>query len=82
MTRATRVWTIPGYRLHIRYADGTAIEYSMADMLEGPLFGQLADAGAFARVRVDELGGIEWENGASLAPEFVAELARLAPNRS
>ncbi|MDD4890057.1 MAG: DUF2442 domain-containing protein [Phycisphaerae bacterium] len=66
-----------GYRIWLRFSDGTEGEADLTDHLDGPVFKPLRDRRAFARLRLDpELDTVVWENGADLAPEYLRQLVR------
>jgi len=70
--KVVEVKPMDGYRLWIRFHDGTTGVVDLADELWGEMFEPLKDAGVFAQVRVDpELETVSWPNGADLAPEFL-----------
>lgn len=66
-----------GYRIALRWADGSAGELDLTGELWGEMFERLQDGQEFAGFRIDEeLGTLVWPNGADLAPEFLYECAR------
>lgn len=72
MHAVTDVRYISGFRLWLRFSDGTEGEIDLSSELWGPMFEPLADPAAFARVAVNpELRTIAWPNGADFAPEFL-----------
>ena len=71
-----------GYRIWVRFNDGSSGEVDLAGKLTGSMFKPLADKRLFARFRVDpELGTILWDNGADLAPEYLRELVKTGSPR-
>lgn len=62
-----------GYRLRLRFDDGTAGEFDIAKLISfSDVFEELKDAEKFQRVRVDnEIGTIVWPNGADLDPDVL-----------
>ncbi len=60
---------IDGYRLYVKFEDGTEGEVALADRLFGPMFEPLRALDLFSRVYVDNYGVICWPNGADLAPD-------------
>jgi hypothetical protein len=66
-----------GFRVWLRFADGTEGEADLADELWGEMFEPLRDEREFRRLRVDpELHTLAWPNGADLAPEHLYQLVR------
>ncbi len=59
-----------GYRLFVRYSDGTEGERDFSDLMasEGPMVQPLKDPNYFARVFLD-FGAPTWPNGYDIAPD-------------
>ena len=75
MLYVTEVRVTTGYRVWVRFNDGTEGEVDLGNELDGPVFEPLRDRALFAQVRVDpEVHTIAWPNGADLAPEFLRGL--------
>jgi len=65
-----------GYRICLRFADGTEAIVDFERELWGQVFEPLRDPARFREFRVDEgFHAIEWPNGADFAPEFLYERA-------
>ena len=60
-----------GFRLRLKFDDGTERDVDVRPFLRGPIFEPLLrDTALFAAVRVDpELGTIVWPNGADIDPD-------------
>ena len=83
MPRVVSVRPLDGFRLAVRFDDGTFGEIALRDRLFGPVFEPLRDPDVFAQVFVDEFGAVAWPNGADLAPDALyAQLHESAPVRS
>lgn len=65
--------TLAGYRLQLRFADGSQGVVELAAHLKfSGVFEPLKDPAYFATVRVDsELGSVTWPNGADLDPDVL-----------
>ncbi len=75
--KVVEVKPLDGYRLWIRFDDGTAGIVELAAELWGPMFEPLKDTAFFAKAAVDpELETVTWPNGADLAPEFLYRATR------
>lgn len=73
----TEVMPLPGYRLFLRFNDGTAGEVSLDDELDGEVFGPLRDPAIFATASQHPvMRTVAWANGADLAPEFLLDLLK------
>ena len=69
--RVAAVSALPGYRLLVRFIDGTSGTVDMAAMIAGPdagVFAALRDAEFFGRVDV-VLGAVTWPGELDLAPD-------------
>lgn len=69
--RVAEVRALPGYRLRVRFNDGTEGCVDMAQFLESPVagvFAALRDEAAFQDVDV-VLGAVTWPGGLDLAPD-------------
>lgn len=65
------VIALPGYRLAVRFFDGTAGIVDMKAMIESResgIFAALKDTAVFRAVKID-IGTVTWPNGADLAPD-------------
>ena len=63
---------LEGYRLWLRFQDGTSGTVDLRAELWGPMFEALKDKNLFAQAKIDpELETVTWPNGADLAPEFL-----------
>ncbi len=70
---------LTGFKVWLRFSDGTEGNLDLAGELHGPIFEPLRDPSYFAQLRVDpELDTITWPNGADFAPEFLYESVRHA----
>jgi hypothetical protein len=71
MSKIVLVRPLPGYRLHVEFADGVVGVVELADRLLGPVFQPLRDEAEFATAFVDEFGAVAWRCGADLAPDAI-----------
>lgn len=83
MSRVASVKPLSGFRIEVRFQDGTSGELNLAERLFGPVFEPLAhDPELFKQVFVDEFGAICWPNGADLAPDALYQEIRGVPAHS
>ena len=74
---------VEGYRVHIRFDDGTAGEVDLSGLMrfEG-VFAPLRSKAQFDEMRVNaDTGTIEWPNGADIAPETLYDAVGGASGR-
>jgi hypothetical protein len=70
MYRIVEVEARPGYRVWIRFTDGTAGEVDLSDLVGKGVFASWEQEGAFERVFIDEeTGTIAWPGDIDLAPD-------------
>jgi hypothetical protein len=86
LTKVTRLEKLSGFRLRVRFSDGSEGEHDFGDMVgePGPMLEPLREEGYFARVFL-EFGAPTWPNGFDIAPEWLrrkmaaaGELTRVA----
>ena len=69
--RVAAVRSLPGYRLLVRFADGTSGEVDVSKLIFGPMpgvFEVLRDPALFEQVGI-ELGAVTWPGKLDLAPD-------------
>jgi hypothetical protein len=63
---------VSGFKVWLKFDDGTQGELDLKDELWGEVFEPLKEEAYFKGVRLDrELNTICWESGADFAPEFL-----------
>lgn len=86
LTKITRLEKLGGFRLRLRFSDGSEGVHDFSAMVNepGPMIEPLRDEAYFARVFL-EFGAPVWPNGFDIAPEWlrremetVGELTRVA----
>jgi len=72
LIKITRLDKLGGFRLQVRFSDGSEGTHDFAAMGEapGPLTEPLRDPSYFARVFL-EFGALTWPNGFDIAPEWL-----------
>jgi hypothetical protein len=76
--RATDVQPLPGYRLKVRFRDGTEGTADLSRLITGGqagVFAVLRDPALFAQVYV-ECGAVAWPGGLDLSPDAMHEAIR------
>jgi len=73
VVRISDVEPLEGFRVRLRFTDGTIKEVDLRPYLHGPVFEPLLRSSeAFRSVKVDrELGTIVWQNGADIDPDVL-----------
>ncbi|AXK81425.1 DUF2442 domain-containing protein [Pseudolabrys taiwanensis] len=72
LTKITRLEKLGGFRLRLRFSDGSEGVHDFAPMVAepGPVMEPLRDEQYFARVFL-EFGAPTWPNGFDIAPEWL-----------
>ncbi len=77
--RVAAVEALPGFRLRVRFVDGTEGVVDLTDLIHSPgagVFAPLADSALFAQVFVEH-GAVTWPGEIDLAPDAMyAEVKR------
>jgi hypothetical protein len=73
--RVTSAEWAGGYRLSLRFSDGTSKVVDVRPLLNGPVFQPLQDEQFFSQGTLDKVcGTVVWPNGADFAPEALKSL--------
>ena len=76
--RITYAKYIEGYKIYIRFSDGSEGEINFESELTGEIFEPLRDISFFKKFSLNhEIHTIIWPNGADFAPEFLYENIRI-----
>lgn len=73
--RIAAMRVLPGYRVHVRFNDGTEGEVDLSALVhsaEAGVFAALRDEVLFAQARV-QLGAVTWPGDLELAPDAMHE---------
>ena len=72
LTKVTRLERLGGFRLHVRFSDGSEGTHDFIGMVNEPgtMLAPLRDEAYFARVFL-EFGAPTWPNGFDIAPEWL-----------
>ncbi len=78
--RVMAVEALPGFRLHVRFVDGTEGTVNLSALVHSPdagVFACLADSSLFAQVFVEH-GAVTWPGEIDLAPDAMyAEIKKM-----
>jgi len=73
LVRIQSVKALKGFRVQLKFTDGTRKTVNLEPYLHGPIFEPIRnDPRIFASVKVDERAGtIAWDNGADIDPDVL-----------
>lgn len=69
MFRPVEVKALPGYRLWLRYSDGTEGEVDLSEFAGRGVFKLWDDYSAFERVSIGEHGELSWSETIDICPD-------------
>ena len=69
MLKPVEVRALDGYRLWLRYADGTEGEVDLSHLAGKGVFKVWSDRDTFAAVRIGASGALEWPGDIDLCPD-------------
>lgn len=69
MTRLIEVKALPGFRIWLRYDDGTEGEVNLSDLAGRGVFKAWNDASFFASARLGSHGEIQWGDVIDICPD-------------
>lgn len=76
--KITEAKYVEGYKLYVRFSDGSEGEINFEQELTGEIFEPLKDTSFFRKFSLNhEINTIMWPNGADFAPEFLYENLRI-----
>ena len=65
-----------GYRLRLRFEDGSARLVDLAHHLDGEIFVPLRDLRQFRTAHLNpDIDTVAWDNGADMSPDFLYEIS-------
>jgi hypothetical protein len=74
MEKVTEVKALNDYFIQIKFKDGLVGKLNIQPFIKGEMAQPLLDKDYFKKVKVDEMGGICWENGFDFCPNYLKEL--------
>lgn len=82
MVKVVSVRAVRPFVVAVTLGNAIQVEIDIVQYLNQGIFQALRDYELFALVSLDPLGGLEWPNGASIAPETVLRAVRSVPASS
>jgi len=74
---------VSGYRVRLRFEDGSVRVADLEAHLDGPVFEPLKELDYFRTLRVDaDIDTIVWESGADFSPDFLYEIGDVVSKSS
>lgn len=69
MFKPLKVTALPGYKIHIRYADGVEGDVDLSHLVGHGVFSLWNDPNAFESVSIGPSGEIKWSDEVELCPD-------------
>lgn len=76
MDAIIEVKPLDNYKLWIRFADDSDVIVNLKPFISKGISAKLLDYDYFKQVRIDEFGGISWDNGFDFCPNYLREIAK------
>jgi hypothetical protein len=65
---------LPNYHIWLKFHDGYEKTINVRPHIGKGFTNELLDENEFKKVRIEEGGGLEWENGFDMCPNYLREL--------
>ena len=77
MNTIIEVKPFDNYTVWIRFSDNSDAIVNIKPFISEGISAKLSDYNYFKQVKIDEFGGIAWENGFDFCPNYLREIAEL-----
>ena len=75
MEAVIEVKPLENYTVWVRFSDKSDAIINLKPFISGGISKRLLDYNYFKQVKIDEFGGIGWENGYDFCPNYLREIA-------
>ena len=65
------------YTVWVRFSDNTDAVINIKPFISEGISAKLLDSTYFKQVKIDDFGGIAWENGFDFCPNYLREIANI-----
>ncbi|MEI6754890.1 MAG: DUF2442 domain-containing protein [Paludibacter sp.] len=76
METIIEVKPLENYNIWVRFSDNSDAIICIKPFISDGISSKLLDLSYFKQVKIDEFGGISWENGFDFCPNFLREIAK------
>lgn len=76
MDAIIEVKPLDNYKVWIRFSDNSDVIINLKPFISKGISAKLLDYDYFKQVKVDEFGGISWDNGFDFCPNYLREIAK------
>ncbi len=73
METIIEVFVKDDYNLIVKFSDGLTKKINIKQFIKGGISNKLLEYEYFSKVQIDEFGGLSWENGFDICPNFLRE---------
>jgi hypothetical protein len=67
---------LDNYHIWVRFADDFCASIDIRPFITTGISARLSDIDYFKQVKIDQFGGITWENGFDFCPNYLRELTK------
>ena len=75
METIIEVKPLENYNIWVRFSDNSDAVLNIKPFISDGISTKLLDYNYFKQVKIDDFGGISWENGFDFCPNFLREIA-------
>lgn len=76
MESIIEVKPLADYQIWVRFADSFSASIDLKPFITTGISARLSDIEYFKQVKIDQFGGITWENGFDFCPNYLRELTK------
>jgi len=70
------VKALDNFNIWIRFTDNTDAVINLKPFISEGISAKLLDTNYFKQVKIDEFGGITWDNGFDFCPNYLREISK------
>ncbi len=73
---------LENYQIWVLFADNFDATFDLRPFITSGISTKLLDIDYFNQVKIDEFGGITWDNGFDFCPNYLRELSKIQSDKS
>lgn len=75
MEKIIEIKPVENYSIWVKFSDNKDALINLRPFINEGISAELLDKNYFEKVKIDEFGGIAWENGYDFCPNFLREIS-------
>lgn len=77
MEKIIEIKPVENYSIWVKFSDNKDALINLRPFINEGISAELLDKNYFEKVKIDEFGGIAWENGYDFCPNFLREISEI-----